>query len=504
MLSKVITAVTKGTEGKKVIIETDISNGMPGLTIVGLADTTVKEARERIRAALLHMEKNYPLKRITVNLSPANIRKKGSHFDLPMALGILISSGQLAMKAVEDYGFIGELSLDGRLNRCRGILPMVMALRKEGIRKVVVPYDNREEAVLVKGMEIYGAESISQVYDHFHGGRKMCQVKEKTQIKTGEETIFDFREVKGQQMAKRAVTIAVAGGHGLFMMGSPAAGKTMIAERIPGIMPDLSYDEMVQLTQLYSVAGLLDEETPYISKRPFRKPFHRITPAGFLGGGTNPVPGEISLAHKGVLFLDELGEFDRRVIEGLRIPLEKKTVSVMRKGENYIFPADFLLVAASNPCRCGYYGDPSGKCHCTLNEVRRYQSKISGPVLDRIDLQIHLQPVNYDTLSEEEGESSAEMKRKIEQAREVQKERYSRCSFSTNGSLDDHSLDYYCRTDREGSMLLKEAYERLNLNPRTAGKVRRTARTIADLEGSEQIRAEHIGEALQYREQVKE
>ena len=504
MLSKTVTAVTIGTEGKKIIIETDISRGMPGLTIVGLADTTVKESRERIRSAVNHIGKNFPVKRITVNLSPANIWKKGSHFDLPMAIGILISSGQIEQKQVEGYGFIGELSLDGTLNPCRGILPMVMALRKEGIKKVIVPCENREEAQLVKDISIYPAAGLKEVLFHLSGNKRIEVVRERKETCTeGLKDAGDFRDVRGQQMAKRAVTVAVAGGHGIFMMGSPSTGKTMIAERIPGIMPELSYDEIVEITELYSVAGLLDEKTPYISRRPFRHPFHRITPAGFLGGGTVPVPGEISLAHKGVLFLDEVGEFDRRVIEALRIPLEKKSISIVRKGETCVFPADFLLVAASNPCRCGYYGDPSGKCHCTLNEIRRYQSRISGPVLDRIDLQIHLQPVGYDTLSGENGEDSASMKRQIEKAREIQKYRYRGYAFDTNGSLDEHSLERFCRTDREGNRLLKEAYVRLNLNPRTIGKVRKAARTIADLEESETIRAEHIAEALQYREQVK-
>ncbi len=504
MLSKVITAVTKGTSGKKIIIETDIGNGLPGLTVVGLADIMVKEAKDRIRSAINHGGKVYPVKRITVNLSPANIRKRGSHFDLPMAIGILISSGQLKTERVSEYGIIGELSLDGSLNRCRGILSMVMELRKEGILKVIVPFENAEEARLVKGIKIYPAKNIKEVILHLTGEKFIAEngwenkVKQENSIK-----IPDFLDVRGQNMAKRAVMIAVAGGHGILMIGSPSTGKTMIAERIPGIMPEMTYDEIVEITQIYSVSGLLDEDMPCIATRPFRQPHHRITRAGLLGGGTEPFPGEISLAHKGVLFLDEVGEFDRHVIDSLRIPLEKKSISIVRHGESYAFPADFLLVAAANPCKCGFYGDPSGKCHCTDGEIRQYRAKLSGPILERIDLHISLQPIDYNTLmNDKEEESTENIKKKIENARAIQKDRYEGTDIEVNGKLDAHNLPLFCRVDREGENLLKEAYVRLNLSPRTVGKVKKVARTIADLKGVEKIEAEHIAEALQYREMV--
>lgn len=499
MLSKVVTAVTKGTEGRKVLIETDITKGMPGLTIVGLADTTVKEAKDRIHSAIINISRNYPVRKITVNLSPANIRKKGSHFDLPMAIGILLSSGQLKEEEVKDYAFIGELSLDGSLNRCKGILPMVIALRKEGITKVVIPEANSEEAGLVRGVKVYGAADLKEVME-FLQEKKILTVCDNTRaVSRSYEGVPDFSEVKGHAMAKRAITLAVAGNHGLLMMGSPSSGKTMLATRIPGIMPELTYDEIVELTEIYSVAGLLDENVPYVSRRPFIKPHSGITPAGMLGGGNIPLPGEISLAHKGVLFLDEAGEFNRRVIEGLRVPMERKSITLVRRGESFCFPCDFLLIAATNPCKCGYYGDPSGKCRCSEREVINYQSRLSGPVLDRIDMHISLQPVDYSTLSEGESESSESMRRKIEKAREFQAARQE----ALNGNLSESAMDKFCRTSKEGNDLLQEAYVRLSLNPRTLGKIKKIARTIADMEQSDSIMPYHIAEAMQFREAFK-
>ncbi len=502
MLSKIISASIRGIEAGPVTVETDILRGLPAFNLVGQADSTVKEARERIRSALVNSGMEYPKCRITVNMSPAGMRKRGSHFDLPIAMGILASSNQLFDDKIENFGFFGELSLDGSLNKTDGILPMVLAMRKAGIGNAVVPRANRKEAALVRGINIYAAENLEEIIDHFNLNIKMncLSEAEREQELPGQSFAVDFSDVKGQESAKRAIIIAVAGGHGLLMTGSPSTGKTMLSERIPTIMPDMTYDEIVETTVIYSVAGLLDEETPCIGRRPFRHPHHKITPAALLGGGTVPRPGEISLANKGVLFLDELGEFDRRLVDTLRLPLEKRSVTLNRRGVSYVFPADFLLTAATNPCKCGYFGDPGRRCRCTPAELDRYRNRLSGPILDRIDMHIRLFPINYEELvSEKTAVSSAEMKKIIEKARIVQRERYRGSGIALNGQMDDHLAQGFCRMGKDGEELLASAYRRLGLNPRTLLKVKKIARTIADMEESEEIKGEHVAEALQYR-----
>lgn len=504
MLSKIHSAAIDGIEAVPITIEADISRGMPAFNIVGQPDSSVKEARERIRSALYNLDMEYPGGRITINLSPADIRKKGSHFDLAMAVGILCADRQLFDRDIADYCFIGELSLDGTLQKSVGVLPMTLAAKKAGIRNVVIPGENSSEAALIEGINIFAVSSLREVYDHFNLDIPMNRITGRgIPQEQSAGAAVDFADVKGQESAKRALTVAAAGGHGVLMIGSPSTGKTMLAERMPTIMPSMSTDEILETTIIYSIAGLLDEKTPCISQRPFRQPHHRTTPAGLLGGGTGtPRPGEITLAHNGVLFLDEAGEFSRPMIEALRTPLEKKNIAITRRGRTYVFPADFMLVAASNPCKCGYYQDPDHRCKCSEQEVRQYQRKLSGPILERIDLHLHLSPVDCSSLSERESISSAEMKNIIEEARRVQRERYRGTGIFLNQQLEGRMLEKYCTLGEAERNLIYQAYSVMKLNPRSLMRIKRVARTIADIDGSERIEMRHLSEALGYRGSV--
>lgn len=504
MLCKTISAFARGIAAVPILIETDVSSGLPSYHVVGQADNSIKESKERIRLALIHTGYQYPKGRITVNMSPAILRKSGSHFDLAIAVGILQASGQIFCSDLERFCFLGELSLDGAVNRISGILPMVMAAKNLGADKVVVPKGNEDEALLVPDVKVYGVKHLVELIQYFEGslclkgedgGTIFC---EKPQLITQK----DFSDVHGQESAKRAITAAVAGGHGLLMMGSPSTGKTMLAERIPTIMPEMTMEEILEVTKIYSIAGLLTDQEPVILQRPFRHPHHKLTLSGLLGGGAYPKPGEITLADKGVLFLDEMGEFNYKLMEGLRIPLEKRMITIVRNSGQYIFPADFLLVGASNPCPCGYLGDPVQVCKCSASEILRYQRKFSGPVMDRIDMHIQLLPISYDALKTGSTMSSTEMKKQIEKAREIQKERYRKESFQLNCQLEEKDLERYAPLDQQGECLLEMAYKSMNLNPRTVLKVRKMARTVADLEASREIKEVHVAEALQYRERI--
>lgn len=503
MISRVITAAVKGMSGVRILVETDIARGLPAMTVVGLGDAAVKESRERIRSAVTGSGYTFPGMRITVNLSPACIRKRGSHFDLAIAMGILSASGQVFDRKLAETAFIGELSLGGDVRGCSGILPMIAELRKSGIKGVVIPEENVWEAALFDDIDVYPVKSLSEAADVANLIRE-AEAREPVSHEylcgnfDGENA--DFGDVKGQEQAKRAITVAVAGGHGLLMTGSPATGKTMLASRIPGIMMPMDREELMETAAIYSAAGLLGKNRPFASGRPFRCPGTAISKAGLIGGGYPPVPGEITLAHRGVLFLDEVGEYGRDVIEALRIPLEKKEISLIRRGEKYVFPADCLLVAATNPCKCGYYGDGTDRCTCTEDEVRRYRGRLSGPVLDRIDMHIYLNPVNYGDLGDKNAVTSDMMREKVEQAWIAQKRRYYGTGIRLNGSLDEAGACEFCSAGEDGEELLKNAYERLKLNPRTLFKVRKIARTIADIDGAENVEAYHVAEALQYRE----
>lgn len=504
MLSNVITVALRGIEPFLIGVETDIARGLPAMNIVGLGDTTVKEASDRIRTAIQNAALEYPKSRITINLSPAWLRKKGSHLDLPMAIGILASSGQLAPDWLGDSCFIGELSLDGHLHPCQGILPMVRTLAEEGIRRVFVPVANREEAALVQNMEVYGVTTLKEVVDMLNGGVAIPRTPPQTPwAAPGQRdgrVASDFAEVKGQEFAKRAILIAVSGGHGILMTGSPGTGKSMLSARIPDLMPPLMPEESLELTAIYSAAGQLEEGQSWISRRPFRTPGTGITRTGLLGGHYPMKPGEVTLAHRGVLFLDEMGEFDRTTLDALRVPMETGMVSLTRKGETCIFPANFLLVGATNPCKCGYFGHPTRSCSCRRSDVLHYQNKLSGPVKDRIDMHIQLLPVDYASLQQTDSMTTAEMQQKIGLARQRQRERYQGMGIQLNSQLSDGMLGRFCSLDPESNRLLEQAYERMALSPRTMVKVLKLARTIADVEGADQIALSHLTEALQYRE----
>ena len=517
MLSRIVSAHINGMEARKIIIETDISRGLPNINIIGLGDVTVKEAAARIKSATTYSDMEFPDARITINLAPAWLRKKGSHFDLGMTIGVLVSSGQIP-KVDEGTAFLGELALNGTLNRCKGVMLMVKALRDEGVKRVIIPKGNYQEGALVKGIEVVGLGSLKDVISFLKGDKSIekpirNQENDKANdslclIESGppndQKDYPDYKEIKGQEPAKRAIVIAVAGRHALLMSGSPGTGKTMMAERIPYIMPPLTVDEIIELTAIYSVAGLLDDGNPIVRKRPFRNPGMSLSIAGLLGPGAPPMPGEVTLAHKGIIFFDELGERKRDVIDALRIPLESKSVILNRMGNLYKYPADFLFVAATNPCKCGYFGDPRRECKCTPGELNSFRAKLSGPIMTRIDLHVELNNPDYQELKTGGGKSSRDMREEIERARIIQEKRWKSNRSEGgrpvyNGEYKDKDIQDFCQLDKASEELLKRAYDTMNLEPRSASKIKKIARTIADLEGKETIEMAHIAEALQYR-----
>lgn len=500
MLTKVKTAMLTGVEGSPVTVETDLHRGLPALTMVGLADTTIKESCNRIKPAILNSGYRFPDARVTVNLVPAGKPKEGSHFDLPIAVGIFTLGWET--DEMDDTAFLGELSLDGTINRINGALPLAMSMRKEGIKNIVLPMQNAEEVSILEDVLIRPASCLQEVADHIRGRKKLPIYNRKKQTTTCGWNV-DFSQVMGQETAKRAVSIGVAGNHGVLMMGGPGCGKTMIAKRIPTIMPPLTYEEKLEITGIYSVAGLLSEEHPIVEQRPFRSPHHTISHVGLLGGGRRPRPGELSLAHRGVLFLDEFGEFETRAIDAMRQPIEEGCIRISRNMQEVIFPSQVMVVIAANPCKCGYLWDEKKVCSCSQRQIDDHRRKLTGPFADRIDMHIRMAPLSrealHDAKSREMGTTSADMRRQIEDAIAIQQQRYRGTGYRSNGNLDEWGIARFCSLETSGKRLMDSAYDKLGLTMRAHDRVLKVARTIADLEGAEQIREQHLTEALTYR-----
>ena len=498
MFSRVKSMGVSGVGGYMVAVEVYISNGLPGFEIVGLPDAAVKEARERVRAANKNNGYRFPVSRMTVNLAPADKKKAGTVYDLPILIGILSATGDMERPG-EDCAFIGELSLTGELRPVAGALPMAIAAMRQGVKRLFVPADNADEAAFAQDITVFPVENVEQLIRHLRGEISIPPAKqpEPERFAPG---MPDFSDVKGQENVKRAFEIAAAGGHNLLIVGPPGAGKSMMAKRLPTILPDMSREEMIQSTEIHSVAGLTSREHPIVSLRPFRSPHHTVSAIGLSGGGSTPRPGEISLAHNGVLFLDELPEFRNDALEVLRQPLEDGEVTVSRVSGTVTFPSRFMLVCAMNPCKCGWYGHPSGRCRCTERDIRRYHSRISGPLLDRIDIIVEVPALEFEELKRRApAESSAEIKKRVDAARSIQRKRYKDDGSMCNAHIGSRELRDFCALSAECEELMHDAFDAMGLSARSYDRILRVARTIADLEGQRDIGVSHIAEAIQYR-----
>lgn len=498
MVCSVRTLCINGIRGNLVTVECYISNGLPVFDIVGLPDTAVKEARERVRAAAKTSGMRFPTGRITVNLAPANLKKAGTHFDLPILLGIMSAAGAVR-RPHSSTAFIGELSLDGQIRPINGVLPMAIAAKHAGIETLYVPAKNAAEATLSRGPAIIPVNSVAELVSALNGETNLEEEPIWVPDRS-DAALLDFKDVLGQENAKRAMEIAAAGSHNILLIGPPGSGKSMLSKRLPSILPDMTWTESLEVTQIYSVLGMLSEKSPLITQRPFRSPHHTVSNMGLTGGGTNPRPGEISMAHKGVLFLDELPEFKKDTLDTMRQPLEDGCVSISRVSGTVTYPADFMMVCAMNPCKCGWYGDPSGRCTCSEFSVESYRKRISGPMLDRIDIIVEVPAVEFDDLRKrEEAEASADIKERVNAAREIQNLRFGQSSGLCNASMGPDELRLYCKLDDESAQLLRQAYEVFGLTARSYDRILKVARTIADLAGCTQINSDHIAEAIQYR-----
>jgi magnesium chelatase family protein len=503
MLAKVASCALVGLEGTIVEVEVDISPGLPFFAIVGLPDAAVQEAKERVRSAIRNSGYIFPMKHIVANLAPADLKKAGPSYDLPIAIGILLSSQQLQFDAANTL-FLGELSLDGGLRHTNGILSMVALAYRNGLTNIVVPEADAREASLVEGATILPFPSLAQLTSYMRGDIPAPEYKisesATASITDSSATIIDFAHIKGQEHVKRAMEVAAAGGHNIVMFGPPGSGKTLLARSLPGILPPMTNEEALEVTRIYSASGLLPQNTPFICTRPFRAPHYTISGAGLVGGGHWPRPGEISLSHRGVLFLDELPEFGQSLLEVLRQPLEDKIVTISRARGSLTFPANFMLVGAMNPCPCGYYGDPYRPCTCNQGLVSRYQKRISGPFLDRIDIFIEVPHINYEKLSDDRlGEKSENVQKRVSDARKLQRQRFEGSSLAANSEMTPVEVRNFCQTDESAQSLLKAAMKQMNLSARAFHRILKLARTIADLEKSDIIKSNHIAEAIQYR-----
>lgn len=503
MVTKAITAATVGINSCKIEVEADVINSLPCISIVGLPDSAVNEAKERVHSAIKNSGFSFPLGKVVVNLAPADIRKEGTNFDLPIAICILKEQG-INIPDDLSMAFLGELSLDGSLRKINGVLPLVSGLKSCGIKTIFVPYDNAKEAALVQGVCIYGAKHLGDIVNHFNDTpieKTEVDINKYLNCQMDEDFVYDFKFVKGQQKAKKALEIAAAGGHNVLMSGSPGSGKTLMAKCLASILPPLELQEAMELTKIYSISGLLQSDEPLVTKRPYRNVHHTASQNGIIGGGANPKPGEITLAHRGILFLDEMVEFPRQVLEALRQPLEDGEVVISRTKHSIKYPAKFMLVGAMNPCPCGYLGDKEKPCTCSDFQVKRYRAKLSGPLLDRIDLIVNVPRLTTEELinSNTNAESSSEIRERVVKARKIQAQRYEHEGIFTNSELNNKQIKIYCKLDEQAGEFLKVAAQKYQLSGRKYNRILKLARTIADLEGEDNIQLVHVSQALQYR-----